>query len=218
MKYSALVLAAGSGSRMGLDYNKVLHKIKGRRVLDYSVNYFLNDENCNQIILVTSEHDFNTIYDLYNSQVDVIIQGGRTRQDSVYNGLTKCEEEYVLIHDSARPFLVKKCVDNLIIDVQFTKASTLAVYVKDSIVQTSSNRIEKMLDRTKLLNIQTPQAFHKDLILSAHKKARANHFIGTDDTSLISKFTDVMPSFVIGDYRNIKLTTVEDIIFLEAIL
>jgi 2-C-methyl-D-erythritol 4-phosphate cytidylyltransferase len=218
MKYSALILAAGSASRMGLDYNKVLHKIKGKRVLDYSVEYFLKDANCNQIVLVTSEHDFNTIFDLYNSKVDVIIQGGRTRQDSVYNGLTKCEEEYVLIHDSARPFLVKKCVDNLFIDVQFTKASTLAVYVKDSIVQTSSNRIEKMLDRTKLLNIQTPQAFQKDLIITAHKKARANHFIGTDDTSLISKFTDVMPSFVIGDYRNIKLTTVEDIILLEAIL
>lgn len=218
MNYSIIILAAGSGVRTGLDYNKIFHQIKGKSILDYSVDYFKKDSRCNQIIMVCSNNDFNYVYDTYSDDVDTVLVGGKTRQESVYNGLSKVTENYVLIHDSARPYLPEKCINDLLEDVVFTKASTLAVYVKDSIVQTNTNRLEKMLDRSKLLAIQTPQAFKTSLIKDAHAKARKYSFLGTDDTSLVSRFTDVMPSFVLGDYRNIKLTTIEDIRFLEVLL
>lgn len=218
MKYSVIILAAGSGVRTGLEYNKILYKIKGKNVLDYSIDYFKNDDKCKELILVCSHNDFNYIHNTYSSVVNHIIVGGKTRQESVYNGLQIVNGKYVLIHDSARPYLPKKCIEELLNDVEFTNATTLAVYVKDSIVKTNSNRIEKMLDRSELLAIQTPQAFQTALIREAHAKARKYNFLGTDDTSLISRFTDVMPSFVLGDYRNIKLTTIEDVQLLEVIL
>ena len=218
MKYTAIILAAGSGTRSGLDINKVLVKINGKRVLEYSLDYFVNDAHCNEIIVVSSDRDYNFMLNEYSEIVDYIVHGGKTRQESVYLGLNKAHNDFVLIHDSARPFIVKECVDRLLINVKQTYATTLAVFVKDSIVQTSGNRLGKQLHRSELLAIQTPQAFKTDLILKAHKKAINNGYLGTDDTSLISKFTDVNPSYVLGDYRSIKLTTKEDIEILKVIL
>lgn len=218
MKYSAIILAAGSGKRMGLNYNKILLEINGKKVIDYSIDFFKNDEKCFEIILVCSENDFNMIYDQYHEVVDSIIVGGLTRQDSVFKGLNKAVYDYVLIHDSARPFIVKDKIDQLLSNVMDTKASTLAVFVKDTIVNVSGNRLTKPLNRESLVAIQTPQAFFKDLILEAHKKAQKNGYLATDDTRLVAKFSNVIPSFVEGDYRSIKLTTKEDIDLLKVIL
>ena len=218
MDYTAIILAAGSGVRTGLNINKVLIEINGKRVLDYSVDFFKSNGNCSEIILVCSEFDFNYIYSTYNKVVSKIIVGGNTRQQSVYKGLIKATNQYVLIHDSARPYINETCVDDLVSNLLDTKATTLAVFSKDSIVKVSGNRLGKMLDRNELLIIQTPQAFLKDLILDAHEKAINAGYIGTDDTSLVAKFTEVTPAYVIGDYRSIKLTTKEDIEILKVIL
>lgn len=218
MNYTAIILAAGSGVRTGLDYNKVFHKIKSKRVLDYSVDFFEKHSKCSEVILVCSDEDFNFVYSEYSSKVNRIITGGKNRQESVYNGLQKANMEYVLIHDSARPFINENKIDLLCEDVIFTKASTLAVFVKDTIVKTNGNRLGSTIDRSTLLAVQTPQAFDKDLIIDAHNKAKMVGFIATDDTDLVAKFTSVMPSYVIGDYRSIKLTTIEDIPYLEVIL
>jgi 2-C-methyl-D-erythritol 4-phosphate cytidylyltransferase len=150
--------------------------------------------------------------------VDHIVHGGSTRQKSVYKGLNKAINDYVLIHDSARPYINKERIDELLVNLKETKANTLAVFVKDTIVNINGNRLGKMLDRNELLIIQTPQAFLKDLILDAHEKAINAGYIGTDDTSLVAKFTEVTPAYVIGDYRSIKLTTKEDIEILKVIL
>ena len=218
MKYSAIILAAGSGVRTGLDYNKVFHKIKGKKVLDYSVDFFKHHSDCSEIILVCSDDDFNYVYNEYYADMVRVIPGGKNRQGSVFNGLQKATSEYVLIHDSARPFINEIKIKLLCEDVVFTKATTLAVFVKDTIVKTNGNRLGSTIDRSTLLAVQTPQAFDRKLIIDAHNKAKMVGFIATDDTDLIAKFTNVMPSYVIGDYRSIKLTTIEDIQFLEVIL
>jgi 2-C-methyl-D-erythritol 4-phosphate cytidylyltransferase len=218
MKYTAIILAAGSGIRTGLDYNKIFHKINGKRVLDYSIEFFKNSTRCEEIILVCSDDDFNFVYNEYSSDVDRIIPGGKNRQNSVYNGLQKVNSEYVLIHDSARPFISEEKIDLLCDDVIFTKATTLAVFVKDTIVRINGNRLGSTIDRSTLLAVQTPQAFDTKLIINAHEKAKMVGFIATDDTDLVAKFTNVMPSYVIGDYRSVKLTTIEDIPYLEVIL
>lgn len=218
MKYTAIILAAGSGSRTGLEMNKVFIEINGKKVLDYSVDFFKNHKDCNEIVLVCSNNDFNFIYATYSEVVDVIITGGSTRQSSVYKGLNKATLDYVLIHDSARPFILEDCINQLVENVKETKASTLAVFVKDTIVNINGNRLGKTLHRSELLAIQTPQAFYKDLVLKAHEKARDNAYLGTDDTGLVARFTNVTPAYVIGDYRSIKLTTKEDIDILKVIL
>lgn len=218
MKFSAIILAAGSGSRVGFDYNKVFHVVNGKKVLDYSINFFKNYAKCGEIILVCSDNDFNYVYDLYSTVVDHIIVGGKTRQDSVYKGLNKAVYEYVLVHDSARPYINYATIDRLVDEMVVIGASTLAVPVKDSIVKTSDNRLIKALDRNELVALQTPQAFLRELLLEAHKKARKSNYQATDDTDLVRKFTNVMPSFVMGDYRSVKLTTKDDIKFLEVIL
>lgn len=218
MNFSAIILAAGSGSRSGLEYNKVFHEINGKKVLDYSVDFFQNIPDCKEILLVCSDNDFNYVYDLYHHRVNRIIVGGKTRQESVYKALNKAVYEYVLVHDSARPFINKESIDHLVKEMVSTGASTLAVPVKDTIVKVSGNRLIKTLCRDELVSIQTPQAFLKELLLGAHEKARKSEYLATDDTDLVRKFTSVMPSYVMGDYRSIKLTTKDDILFLEVIL
>ena len=218
MKYSVIILAAGSGSRTGLDMNKVLIEINGKMVLDYSVDFFKLHKECTEIVIVCSERDFNFIYNNYNDSVDHIVHGGSTRQKSVYKGLNKAINDYVLIHDSARPFIVKTCIDQLLKNLKETSATTLAVFVKDSIVKVNGNRLGTPLHRSNLLAIQTPQAFKTDLIVKAHEKALVSGFLATDDTALIAMSTDVTPSYVLGDYRSIKLTTKEDIDLLKVIL
>ena len=218
MDYTAIILAAGSGIRTGLDINKVLVEINGKRVLDYSIEFFKKSKVCKEIVLVCSESDYNYIYSTYSEVVNTIITGGITRQQSVYKGLNKATYSYVLVHDSARPYINKGCIDELVDNLLETKATTLAVFAKDTIVKVSGNRLGKPLNRNELLIIQTPQAFSRDLLLEAHEKAIKAGYIGTDDTSLVAKFTNVTPAYVIGDYRSIKLTTKDDIEILKVIL
>jgi len=218
MKYTAIILAAGSGVRTGLNYNKILYEINGKRVLDYSVDFFRNDPKCTEIVLVCSDNDFNFIFNEYSNIVSQVVVGGSTRQDSVYKGLKIAKNDYVLVHDSARPYINSSAIENLLVDLMNTKASTLAVFVTDSIIKTNGNRLGKALDRSKLLAIQTPQGFLRSLIVEAHEKAQKVDYKATDDTDLVAKFTNVTPSYVIGDNRSIKLTTKHDIKFLEVIL
>lgn len=218
MNYSAIILAAGSGFRTGLTYNKILHKIHRKRVLDYSIDFFKNHNNCTQIVLVCSEDDLQYMSHEYDNSVDVIVIGGQTRQDSCSKGLNKADNDYVLVHDSARPFINPTCIDQLLDEVVESKAATLAIPVSDTIVIAGGNRLTKALDRSSLVALQTPQAFLTKLLLKAHKKAQRHSYLATDDTDLIRKYTNVVPTYVEGDYRSVKLTTKEDIALLEAIL
>ena len=106
MQYSALVLAAGSGTRMKLGYNKVFYALNdGRTVLDHALEVFREDERCKQIVLVCSTNDVVRISSQYVSGKVVVVLGGATRQESVYNGLKAVHEDNVLIHDGARPWV-----------------------------------------------------------------------------------------------------------------
>ena len=111
MKFTAIILAAGSGSRMGLQYNKILHRINGKRVLDYSLEFFEKYPHCDDIILVCSNSDYEEILCDYQTQKMTIITGGDTRQESVYKGLKEANNPYVLVHDSARPYLNSSVID-----------------------------------------------------------------------------------------------------------
>lgn len=109
MNYSVIVLAAGRGSRTNLDYNKVFYTFEnGQTVLNKSLSVFLSDEDCKQVVLVCADYEKDYVIEnyLYDSRIQVVT-GGQTRQDSVYNGLQIVDQDYVMIHDGARPFVEK---------------------------------------------------------------------------------------------------------------
>ena len=114
MNYSAIVLCAGKGSRSGLTYNKMLYRFKNKTVYEMTMEIFLNDERCKQIVVVTKEEELDDLKNLISSKKIDYVFGGKERQDSVYNGLQVVKEDYVLIHDGARPYLKKENIDDIL--------------------------------------------------------------------------------------------------------
>lgn len=218
MKYSAIILAAGSGLRTGLNTNKILIQINGRCVVDYSLKYFQNDPNCGEVILVVSKRDFKDLKNLYESSSTKVIIGGAHRQDSVYNALKIAVFDYVLVHDGARPFILKDYVDEIVDNLIEYPSITLGVKVKETVQQVQGNRVVRTLDRNSLIITQTPQGFKKDILIKAHQLAFDDTYFGTDDTVLIERYLDITAFVVKGDYRNVKLTTLDDVDLLEVIL
>ena len=111
MKYDVVIVASGKGVRANLGYNKVFHRMKdGRRVLDYSIDLFYEDEDCERIVVVTNNEDFDKVD---NNEKVIVVEGGKERKDSVYNGLKEVKSEYVMVHDGARPFLHKETLEEI---------------------------------------------------------------------------------------------------------
>ena len=137
-----------------------------------------------------------------------IIEGGSSRQASVYNGLQYSACDYVLIHDGARPMITTDLINSAIEMVKSKKALTVATKTIDTIKEVVDGKIIRTIDRSKLYNTQTPQAFDYNLIKSAHKKMLGQNF--TDDAGMLEELgVDV---FILnGSYKNIKITTQNDI-------
>lgn len=220
---TAIIVAAGKGSRMNINYNKQYIKIREKEVLAYTLEVFQKNINVDNIILVAheSEIDFckNEIVKKYKiSKVKDVISGGETRQESVYNGLNSCKKsDIVVIHDGARPFLNGKYIDESIYLAKKKKTAVLAVKVKDTIKVGRNGKFINTLNRDSLYSVQTPQTFDYSLILDAHEKSIANGFVGTDDSSLVENLGYEV-NIVEGDYFNIKITTKEDVYIGEAII
>ena len=203
MQYSALIVAAGSGTRMKLGYNKVYAKLPdGTTILDKTLSVFLNDSDC-------AEH-FEKVHGRKDGRV-VFACGGATRQDSVYNGLRAVLADIVFVHDGARPFLEKESLEKLKKTMETEKAALLCVPCKDTVKNVKDRYVVETYDRSTLQCAQTPQAFETDLLLTCMHKAKEDHFIGTDDTSLVEKYSNVRVAVVEGKYSNYKITTPEDI-------
>lgn len=212
MRYSALVLAAGSGQRMKLGYNKVFYELEnGKTVLDQALSVFKEDDRCKQIVLVCSTNDIVRISSQYVSGKVVVVLGGATRQESVYNGLKAVHEENVLIHDGARPWISKKNVDALLEKLAEHPACILMVPAKDTVKVVEKGIIKETLQRERLWLAQTPQAFDTRLIISCYKRAMDLGIQATDDAQVVELICDMPVLCVKGSYDNIKITTKEDL-------
>ena len=224
----AIVLAGGSGKRMNTDVAKQFLKINGKEVLCYSLRAFENNENITDIVLVTREEDIEyckkNIIDEYGfSKVSNIVCGGKERYDSVYNGLQvistypEGKRQVVLIHDGARPFITDIMINKSVKKIQSgCQACTIAVPAKDTIKKVE-NVDGKILgietpDRKFLYQIQTPQTFEFNLIMSSYEKMLKDHNHNiTDDTMLVEQYSGVYSEIIEGTYENIKITTSEDL-------
>lgn len=213
MPYSVVMPCAGSGSRMHLGYNKLLYKMHNQKtVLENTLDVFLADDRCQEIILAISQDDYPAITQLTAdcSRVKRVI-GGATRQESVYRGLAAVSQEIVLIHDGARPFLKRQLIDDLLTCLEKHAACLLMVPSKDTIKVVENGIVSHTPDRATMYLAQTPQAFHTDLVREAFQRAMQVGFIGTDDASVVEAMTDVAVHLVMGDYGNIKITTPDDL-------
>ena len=210
--YSVIIPCAGLGSRMKLGYNKILFKMgNGKTVIENTVDIFIKDSKCNQIVLVAHKDELEGLKKQFNNSKIELVLGGSTRQESVYNGLKQVMNDDVLIHDGARPYLKQASINELLVCLNKSKACLLMVGVKDTVKIVNNNLVSKTLDRSQLMLAQTPQAFKKDIILKAYQKACLEEFVATDDCSLVEHYQLANIQVVLGDYGNIKITTMEDI-------
>lgn len=217
--YDVIIPAAGMGKRMQANQNKILLTINHKSILEHTVQVFQNDDNCRAIHLAAQRDEISTLQSMLTnySKIDVITEGGSERQYSIYNVLKAIERcEYVFVHDAARPFVTQHTLNKLYESVQQNHSVIAAVKVKDTIKRIENDQVTETLKRDELWQIQTPQAFSYQLLLDAYNKADADHFLGTDDASLVERISKV--HIVESDYDNIKITTPEDMFFAEAIL
>ncbi len=215
--YSVIILAAGKGTRLNLGYNKVLYQIKNKTILEYSVDFFLQDQDFTEIVIVVNKHDEIQIKELFNSKNIKIAYGGITRQDSVYNGLSLVTNKYVLIHDGARPFIDYKDIARIKETVK-TEACVLVQKVKESLAKQSFNKLKTYLNRENYILLKTPQAFFTEKIKKAYELALKNDNMYTDDASVYMHELNEEVTTIEGNEFNIKLTTEFDLKILEEIL
>lgn len=217
MKITVIIPAAGSGTRYSSSKNKLFENLAGMPVIIHTLKKISAVKEINNIIICTSADLISEMRILVKDhnilKVEKIIQGGETRQESVYLGLKTAKEfspDYVLIHDAARPLITEKIIKESIKTAVEKGASVVAVPVKDTIkkVNPETNEIIQTLNRDELWSIQTPQVFKFKEILEAHEKFKVQNF--TDDAALMEKL-NIPISVVEGSYKNIKITTAEDL-------
>ncbi|OQP04775.1 2-C-methyl-D-erythritol 4-phosphate cytidylyltransferase [Geobacillus sp. 46C-IIa] len=222
MNYEAIVLAAGQGKRMNAGMNKQFIELDGEPLIVRTLKVFDGDERCTGIVLVVNPAErsrFEQLLERYRiRKVAAFANGGQERQHSVYNGLQALKGGgIVLIHDGARPFVRVRHLHELADAAVQYGAAIPAVRVKDTIKKAGGLFVEQTIDRSSLWAVQTPQAFRLSLIMEAHEEAKKAGYLGTDDASLVERLGRPV-KILEGDYRNIKLTTPEDLLFAEAIL
>ena len=215
MKFSAIITAGGTSSRFG-DSNKLLEKINGKEIIKYTIDAFVNAD-VEDIVICANLSIMDVLREIFKSYQNVrIVEGGSTRQKSVFNGLNAVSCDYVLIHDGARPMITPEIIKKTIDEVVSKKAISVMTKTVDTIKKVDENgKIITTIDRSQLYNTQTPQAFEYNLIKSVHEKYVDENF--TDDAGMVEA-SGVDVYIVEGDYRNIKVTTKSDLALAEVYL
>jgi len=225
LKVVAIIVAAGSGKRMGHSTKKQFLSIGYKPILAYTLDVFDSIDRVDKIILVIprgwKRHCQKEIMEKYGYRKEIeVISGGARRQDSVACGLARVSSDYeiVIIHDGVRPFATRRMVVESIVKARKFGACVAAVPVTDTIKMVRrKGTVERTLSREHLWRVQTPQTFRLSLIRKAYAKALKDKFYGTDDAQLVERMNKPV-RVISGDYRNIKITTSEDLILAETLL
>jgi 2-C-methyl-D-erythritol 4-phosphate cytidylyltransferase len=210
-KLGVVVVAAGTSQRMA-GINKLFASLKGKPLLAWSVDTCQRYRLVQQIVLVLNDEDLARGQKLKKergwSKV-TLCQGGARRQDSVREGLKQIRDcDLVMVHDGARPFLTPDLIEDGLKAVGETKAAVAAVPVKDTIKLTADEKlVGETLQRERLWAAQTPQIFSFDVITKAYENLAAEI---TDDAAAVERLGHEVQLYM-GDYKNIKVTTAEDL-------
>ncbi len=221
-KVIALIAAAGEGRRMQADTPKQFLLLQDKPVLAHTLEQFSNCDAVSEIVIVTRAEDILLVNDLVREfeiqKVTEILPGGATRQESVFSGLNRLDDDsIVLIHDGARPFVTETQINNVIQAAESNGAAALGTPLKDTLKRVDAQGyIADTIPRSDLYRIQTPQAFFTNEIKLAHIRAQESGLTVTDDCALMEQYGRRV-AVVEGSDINIKITTPEDLWLAEAI-
>lgn len=221
---TAVIVAAGKGKRMGTEISKQFLPLGGKEILAHTVEKFERAKAIRDIVLVTGAEAVEDVKGMAREygwkKVISVVSGGKERQDSVLCGLraVSADTEIVLIHDGVRPFVTEEVLNRSIKTALKMGGCVAGVPAKDTIkVRNAAGIAVATPDRSTLWQIQTPQTFRRAVILKAYENAKKDGFIGTDDASLV-EHSGYPVKVILGSYRNIKITTKEDLLIGEAFL
>lgn len=223
-KVVAIIVAGGTGARMGTDVPKQFLELAGRPIIAHTIEKFDNSSIVNEIVIVCHQDHLERLTDIMDTlsitKPSKAVPGGSTRQESSFIGLKNCPEdtEYVLIHDAVRPFVTERIIEEAVIAAKKTGAAIPAIGIKDTVVEEKDNIAMGIADRSGLKKVQTPQAFHYDLITKVHEKALENNIKdATDDCGLVISFGGKV-KITEGEESNLKITTKKDMLLAECLL
>ena len=211
---TAIILVAGNSTRFGKNRNKNFEIIEGKEVLLYSLEKFNQNKLVDNIVIVCKKDEENLVQKIVskitlNKEIQYVT-GGATRQESVYNAITKTNSDIVIIHDGARPMIQDKFITECIEEMDNFKGVSIAVKSKDTIKITDDNGIVKETTlRKNTWVIQTPQCFERKILLEMHEKFMGDETV-TDDCMLMERSGNEV-KLIEGEYSNIKVTTYDDI-------
>ena len=221
---TAIFPAAGASRRMGGDINKIFLELGGEPILLRTLKTFSKSPRINFLIVVVNENEVDAVQKLLDSADDLkpykIVVGGSERQYSIANGLKALPDdaEIVLVHDAARPLINLNVIEDVIDAAKKFGGAIAAVPEKNTIkFIDAENFVTYTPPRSKLVQVQTPQGFQRELLLKAYEQAALDKFLGTDDSSLVERIGDKI-KVVTSDYRNIKITTPEDLKIAESLI
>lgn len=225
---TAIILAGGSGTRMGSKNTKQFIDLAGVPVVARTIDVFQRCESISEIVIVAKKDEISLYKELIAkygfSKVAKVVKGSDSRQGSALCGFKAIspKTKFVAIHDAARPLVTTDIINRVVRSAHISRASIAAVPCKDTpkVIHPINHKIEesqKQVQRDKLWLAQTPQVFQVDLYRCAAYYALEKNFEATDDASLC-EFTGFDVKCIEGSYENIKITTPEDLICAEAIL
>ena len=225
----ALIVAGGSGSRMGGTTVKQLIDVNGKPLMFYALDTFNKNPNIGDIVIVMHPDHIDECEKMCNeyglNKVSAIVPGGNTRQESVYNGLLEIEkhihapDDIILIHDAARALISNDIIERNIKGCDAFEAIITAIHATDTIVKSiDSDIISETLSRNELYQVQTPQTFKYNVIRYAHERAREKDIPDVTDDGKLVMLAGYQVHIVNGSKVNFKVTTEDDLILLKGIL
>ncbi len=224
-KISVLIPAAGQGKRMESSVKKPYLMLDDKPILSHTIDCFEQNSVIDEIFVIVDQSDFmvcreNALAPFRYRKVCELVAGGETRQVSVFNGLRALSDDvdFVVVHDGVRPFINDKIIFECLEAAAEWGAAVSAVPVKETIkVANKELFVDHTPQRDRLWQVQTPQVFRKSLIVEAHKKAIHDRIDASDDAALVENLGSSV-KLVLGSYKNVKLTTPEDLRIAETLL
>ncbi len=214
---TAILLVAGNSTRFGQNRNKNFESICEKTIMSYSLNAFDKNQYVDDMIVVAKESEKEKVQNIVKQENVTkpvhIVCGGNSRQESVYHGLQATNAEIVIVHDGARPAIKQEYINQCIESMEEFQGVTVGVKSKDTIKITDENGV--IVSSTKRSNtwiIQTPQCFHREILLKMHEKYKNEEV--TDDCMLL-EMNGYQLKVLESDYTNIKVTTYEDLGIVE---
>ena len=223
MKISAIIPAAGRGTRIGSPTPKQFLFLNGKPILNHTLEVFERSGIIDSLVLVGPEQEVKTTLAQWletSSIVTQVVAGGEKRQDSVFNGFQALDKDtdIVVVHDGVRPFVTMEMILESVEAAKRHGAAIVAVPIGDTLKKVNPGGfVECTVDRERIWKVQTPQAFQYGVLHKAFQKAAVDSFYGTDEGSLIERMGGEI-KIVPGSELNIKITRREDLVLGESIL